>query len=210
MAHLLRGAGRAAGRRAGGGPRRFVGAQRHAGDRRRRSRDAAVAGQPQRQGQRQGQRRRGPGADRRPDRGSDPRRRARHLARLPADPLLPHPRPSRGRSRSARPDQARAASRARSRDLRLRRGRLGPPDPDLRLAGSRRVRDPAPDLGPPAQDLLRQDRRRVHAHLRSRPEGVDPGAHRAHREPHRVHRRRPPRHPASASSRPRGSSAISA
>ena len=65
-------------------------------------------------------------------------------------------------------------------------------------------------MGPPAQDLLRQDRRRVHAHLRSRPEGVDPGAHRAHREPHRVHRRRPPRDPASASSRPRASSAISA
>ena len=68
----------------------------------------------------------------------------------------------------------------------------------------------AADHGPLAQDLLRQDRRGIHAHLRSRPEGVDPGAHRAYREPHRVHRRGPPHDPASASSRRRGWSAISA
>ena len=82
-------------------------------------------------------------------------------------------------------------------DLRLRRGRLGSADPDLRHAGPGRSRHAAADHGPLAQDLLRQDRRRIHAHLRSRPEGVDPGAHRAYREPHRVHRRGPPHDPAS-------------
>ena len=52
--------------------------------------------------------------------------------RVPADPLLPHPRPSRGRPRSARPGAPGAASRARSDDLRLRRDRLGAAHPDLR------------------------------------------------------------------------------
>ena len=168
------------------------------------------AGQPQRQGQRQGQRRRRPGADRRPDRGSDPRRRARHLARASADPLLSRARPSRGRPRSARPDQAPSCIASS-----IPRPTASPTPTWTGRSSSTtslglRVRDPAPDLGPPAQDLLRHDRRRVHAHPGSRPEGVDPGAHRGRREPHRVHRRRPPHHPASASPRPRASSAFSA
>ena len=131
---------------------------------------------------------------RRPRRRSAPPPTTRQ-PRLPADPLLPHPRPSRGRPRSARPDPPGAASRARSRDLRLRRRRLGPPDPDLRHRSAWAKPRPCARSGPPAQDLLRQDRRRVHAHLRSRPEGVDPGAHRARREPHRLHPRRPPHDP---------------
>ena len=206
MAH--RSSRRWASRRATCWPRcaRVLGAQRRACHRHRRSRQPAACRQPQCEGQR----RRAAGGDRRQDRGRHPRRRLRHLARVPADPLLPHPRPSRGRPRSAGPGAPGAAPRARSRDLRLRRGRLGSSDPDLRHAGAGRVGDPAPDHGPPAQDLLRQDRRRIHAHLRSRPEGVDPGAHRAYREPHRVHGRGPPHDPASASSRRRGWSAISA
>ena len=117
--------------------------------------------------------------------------RAGHRAGADADPRLPHPRPSRGRSRSAGSRAPGAAPRTRSGDLWLCRGRLGPSDPDLRVARAGRSGDSSADHGAPAQDLLRQDRRRVHAHLRSRPEGVDPGAHRAHREPYRVHGHRP-------------------
>ncbi len=141
VAHLLRGAGRPEGRCAGRGARRLLGAQRRAGDRRGRSRDAAGARQPQREGQRQVAPRRG--CSRRPAGAARPKPRsappAQDTARaLTADPRLPHPRPSRGRPRSAGPGQAPgAASRTRSRDLRLRRERLGPSDPDLRLAGPR-------------------------------------------------------------------------
>ncbi len=206
MAHVLRGAGRAEERRAGRGARRVLGAQRRARHRRRRSRQPAAGRQPQCEGQR----RRRAGRDRRQERGRHPRRRLGHIAGVPADPLLPHPRPSRSRPRSAGPGAPGAASRARSHDLRLRRDRLGASHPDLRHAGPGRSRHAAADHGPLAQDLLRQDRRGIHAHLRSRPEGVDPGAHRAYREPHRVHRRGPPHDPASASSRRRGWSAISA
>ena len=40
------------------------------------------------------------------------------------------------------------------------------------------------------EDLLRHDRRRVHAHPGPRPEGLDPGAHRRRPQPHRLHRQR--------------------
>ena len=69
--------------------------------------------------------------------------------------------------------------RARSRDLRLHARPTGTARSSSTASlGLGDAATPAPDHGPAAQDLLRHDRRRVHAHPRSRPEGVDPGAHR--------------------------------
>jgi 2-oxoglutarate dehydrogenase E1 component len=61
--------------------------------------------------------------------------------------------------------------------LRLHRERTGPPDLHRQRARPR-DRDAARDRRDPARHLLRVDRRRVHAHPGSRPEGLDPGAHR--------------------------------
>ena len=55
--------------------------------------------------------------------------------------------------------------------------RLGPQDLHRPRARAR-IRHRARNAGDPAPHLLRHDRLRVHPHLRSRREGVDPGAHR--------------------------------
>jgi hypothetical protein len=54
---------------------------------------------------------------------------------------------------------------------------LRPQDLHRQRAGPR-IRDHPPDAGNPAANLLLDARRRVHAHLRSRAEGLDPGADR--------------------------------
>ena len=162
---LLRGPGRAARRRAGRGARCLVGAQRRAG----RSAQLDPETLPSRPAATSSGNGKANGAQPRRsasnDRGRDPRRRARHLARPHADPRLPHPRPSRGRPRSAGPDQREHASRARSRDLRLHATPIWTGRSSIFVSLGLEIGDPAPDHGPPAQDLLRHDRRRVHAHL---------------------------------------------
>ena len=95
-------------------------------------------------------------------------------------------------------DARRAASRARSRDLRLHRSRHGPADLHRQRARACETATLREIVAGAARDLLRHDRRRVHAHPGSRPEGLDPGAHRgASRNQHRVHRRGQARDPAS-------------
>ena len=64
-------------------------------------------------------------------------------------------------------------------------------------AGSR-VRHHARDRRDPAPHLLPDARRRVHAHLRSAAEGVDPGAHRRQGQGNRLHPRRQARDPEQA------------
>ena len=90
-----------------------------------------------------------------------------------ADPRLPGARPSRSRSRPARPRQARTLSRARLPQLRLRRGRSRSRNLSQRRfrAGARQ---PEPDHRDAAAHVLRHDRGRIHAH---------PGAGRARLDP---------------------------
>ena len=90
-----------------------------------------------------------------------------------------------------------APCRTRPEDLWLHRGRLGPADLHRQYAWARDG-NPAPDPGPAARHLLRQDRRRVHAYPGPGPEGLDSGAHRIHPQPDRVHRRGQARDPGAA------------
>ena len=115
---------------------------------------------------------------RRQERGRDPRRHHGHVARADADPRLPRARPSRGRPRSARPECAEAASassipRPTASPRPTWTGRSSSTTcsacETATLRADRRIA---------ARDLLRPDRRRVHAHPGSRPEGLDPAAHR--------------------------------
>ncbi len=83
--------------------------------------------------------------------------------RLAIDPRLPRARPSRSRSRPARPRPARPLPRARLSQLWVCRDRSR--SRDLSQQHFRpRARQPARDRGDPARHLLRQDRRRIHAH----------------------------------------------
>ena len=145
-----------------------------------------------RQGARQGARRR---------RRAVPDRRAAGDARLgaraDADPRLSHPRPLPRQSRSARPRAAQGRRGARSALLRLQRGRLRPQD--LPRQGARaRIRHPARDRRDLSAHLLPDARRRVHAHLERRPEGLDPGAHRRRRQGDHLHARGQARDPQQA------------
>ena len=70
--------------------------------------------------------------------------------------------------------------------LRLHRGRLRPADLHRQGAGAR-IRHHPSDDGDPDAHLLLDARRRIHAHLRSRGEGLDPGAHRGAGQGHRLH-----------------------
>ena len=74
-------------------------------------------------------------------------------------------------------------------DLRLHRGRLRPPDLH-RLLSRARIRHHPRDARNPQAHLLLDGRRRVHAHLRSRGQGLDPGAHRGPGQGDRLHRER--------------------
>ena len=122
---------------------------------------------------------------------------ARFGPRADADPRLSHPRPPPRQSRSARARAAQGRRGARSALLRLHRGRLRPQD--LPRQGARaRIRHPARDRRDPAAHLLPDARRRVHAHLRRRPEGLDPGAHRGARQGDQLHARRQARDPQQA------------
>ena len=106
-------------------------------------------------------------------RRADPRRHHRLAARADADPLLPGARPSGGAARSARAADSQAARRARSALLWFHRQR--PRQADLHRQRARpRNRDAARNPDHPARDLLRLDRRRVHAHPGPRPEVLDP------------------------------------
>ena len=133
-----------------------------------------------------------------------PRRHHRLAARADADPLLSRARPSGGAARPARPADPRAACRARSADLWLHRRRSRPADLHRQRAGPRN-RDAARDHDDPARDLLRPDRRRVHAHPGSRAEVLDPAQGRRRALATRVRRRGQAHDPASSSPRPRAS-----
>ena len=102
------------------------------------------------------------------------------------DPRLPDARPSRRRPRSPEAQGARAATGARSADLRLRAGGHGPADLHRQRTRPREGDRQAGGGNPPAH-LLLDARRRVHAHLRSHPEGVDPGTHRGAGQVHHLH-----------------------
>ena len=165
------------------------------------------------------QRRTDRGADRRLERGREDRRRqdqgqgasqgrrdfrrrgaagdARFDPRADADPRLPRPRPLPRQARSARARAAEERGGARSALLRLHRGRSRPQD--LPRQGARpRIRDLARDHRHPAPHLLPDARRRVHAHLRRRAEGLDPGAHRRPRQGDHLHPRGQARDPQQA------------
>ena len=113
------------------------------------------------------------------------------------DPRLSHARPPRRRSRSPEAQGTRDPSGARPRLLRLHRSRHGPPHLPRQGAGPR-TRHRPPDRRHPEAHLLRHAGRRVHAHLRPRAEGLDPGAHRGRRQVDQLHRRRQEGHPQQA------------
>ena len=93
------------------------------------------------------------------------------------------------------PQQGRAGPR--SALLRLYRRRHGSADLPRPRARAR-VRHLARDPRHPAPHLLPDARRRVHAHLRSRAEGLDAGAHRGARQGDQLHPRGQARHPQQA------------
>ena len=113
------------------------------------------------------------GADRAAVQRADPRCHHRLAARTDADPLLSRARPSGGTARSARTADPPPARRARSAVLWFHRQRSRQADLHRQCAGPRDG-DAARNPDHPARDLLRPDRRRVHAHPGSRPEVVDP------------------------------------
>ena len=76
----------------------------------------------------------------------------------------------------------------RSGLLRLYRGRHGPADLPRQGAWPR-TRHAPPDRRHPEAHLLRHARRRIHAYLGSRAEGLDPGAHRGCRQADHLHAR---------------------
>ena len=97
-----------------------------------------------------------------------------------------------------------AASGARPAVLRLHRRRLGPADLHRQRARPR-DRHAARDHGDPARDLLRPDRRRVHAYPGPRPEVLDPAQGRRRALAQRVRRRAPSARSCSSSPRPKAS-----
>ncbi len=141
----------------------------------------------------QGHRREGAGSHRRTDSLGDPGFGSGDHD----DPGLPDPRPPAGQPRPPRPDPAGRERRVGPRLLRLRRGGFRPSDLPRLCAGSRK-RAHARDHRHPAAHLLRQCRRAVHAHLRPRGEGLDPGADRGPRQGDRLHPRGQDRHPEEA------------
>ncbi len=106
-------------------------------------------------------------------RRANPRRHDRIVARPDADPLLPRPRPSGSAARSPGPTNSSAARRVGPALLWFHRQRPGQADLHRQRAGPRN-RHAARNSDHPARDLLRLDRRRVHAHPGSRPEILDP------------------------------------
>ena len=119
-------------------------------------------------------------------------RAARHgfHPRADADPRLPRARPSGGQSRSARPEAARPRIPSSiPATYGFTEADLDRPifiDSVLGLENATLRADRADR----ARDLLRQDRRRVHAHPGPGAEGLDPGAHRGHPQPDRNSPRR--------------------
>ena len=106
-----------------------------------------------------------------------------------ADPRLPGARPSGGRSRSARASPATSTIPSSTpRPTASPRPTSTASSSSTTCSASRRRRS-ARDRRDPARDLLRQDRRRVHAHPGSRPEGLDPGPHRGQPQPAAADRR---------------------
>ena len=85
-------------------------------------------------------------------------------------------------------EAAQDRSRPRPGVLRLHRGRLRPEDLHRQRARARVRHHPRDARDPPAH-LLRHARHRVHAHLRSGREELDPGAHRGPGQGHRLHAR---------------------
>ena len=90
------------------------------------------------------------------------------------------------------------------RSLWLHRRRPRPADLHRQRAGPR-DRDAARNPDHPARDLLRLDRRRVHAHPGPGPEGLDPAQGGRRALAHRVRRHGQAQHPARSSPRPRAS-----
>ncbi len=127
-------------------------------------------------------------------------RRPRFIAHHDADPRLSRARPSGSQPRSARSEAARQACRPRSPHPRLHRGRHGPRDP-YRQHPRLRERDAAPDRACAAPDLLRQYRRRIHAHPGPGPAQVAAGPDRRQPQPARIHRPRQDRDPGAADRR---------
>ena len=113
---------------------------------------------------------------------------ARFRPRADDDPRLSHARSFPRQSRSARHRGAARSRRARSAHLRLHRSRSRPQD--LHRPRARpRIRHAARDRRDLRAHLLRDARRRVHAHLRSGAEGLDPGAHRRSGQGNQLHPR---------------------
>ena len=130
-------------------------------------------------------------ADRAAVRRAGPRRHHRLAARTDADPLLSRARPSGGAARSARAADPQAARRARPAVLWFHRQRPRQADLHRQRARPRDAPRCARSSDHPARDLLRPDRRRVHAHPGSRPEGLDPAQGGRRSVAHRVRRRAP-------------------
>ncbi len=122
---------------------------------------------------------------------------ARFHPRADDDPRLSHARPFPRQARSARPRTRARRSGARAALLRLYRSRHGPPHLPRQGARPRILLD-ARNPRHPAPHLLPDARRRIHAHLQSGAEGLDPGAHRGPRQRDHLHARRQARHPQQA------------
>ncbi len=123
-----------------------------------------------------------------------------------ADPHLSRARPPGSEARPARPAGEAAASGTRPETLRLHRCRHGPADLHRRRARPRN-RDRAADRAGGSGNLLRPDRRRVHAHPGPRPEGLDPAPRRGRAVAHAFRRRRQEDDPA-APHRSRGAGGV--
>ena len=118
-------------------------------------------------------------------------------ARADADPGLPHARPSARQSRSAGSRAAQGSRGTRPPQLRLCRRRSRPSDLSRPRARAR-IRNLAADRGDPPAHLLPDAGGRVHAHLRSAAEGLDPGTHRRARQGDQLHPRGQARDPQQA------------
>ena len=120
------------------------------------------------------------------------------------DPRLSHARASARQARSPGAGAALGAARTRSRFLRFHRGRSRSQD-FHRPRARARIRERARDGGDSCAHLLPDDRRRVHAHLLARGEGLDSGAHRRPGQGNHLHARGQARDPEQARSKPRAS-----
>ena len=132
------------------------------------------------------------------ERGRGARPHPRFPARHHDDPRLSDARAPEGQPRSPGPgDHAGRRHRAGPGHLRLLRGRLRPADLPRLCAGAG-DRHHARNPRDPAAHLLRQCRRAVHAHLRSRGEGLAAAAHRGPRQGDHLHPGGQDRHPEEA------------